>query len=593
MLDKEDIQNFRNYTKYIPTAKELINLREDIYSVLPITRYFIEKNNITDPEDLKACIKGLADAVFDDFSSTGYIDSRLYEIQAIENILKNPGIITRLYPSIKNSPNNHLVYNSNSSRSQRLVLINALDELSILEKFAKNYGITATTNPGSVVILGQDSSKIKKLVKLAIKVEKQKSMPQKVSAFLEEQLNESTNFAKEQLIDSLISIRDFLYGTGTLGNYISSYETTSKKFGFQDLDYEFTTNSYNKDSLGLLESFSKEYLQNLSLDDLCYLNTFWCNRFAKECNSFQFAFSAIDSIGLWQDIIDNNTNFTLPDNVLCAALQKNMFISKLLGKSFTIHQKSISSQEVKGEDTSDLLTKDYYSYYTQLDNYIGKNYTAFFADNLDGENNLLANLSFASYFSNLKMFAYQKKETTVFPMIKGLLNKPSLKNWGIIRNEILAGETFDSFAINKNNVLVAFDVPGFNMPFRFHISKDTLKDLAIQSPTKGLLPEYQGSEDFIVNNEVIPANIIMPIPKRHKKIITEETSKDNSNPHLWAHFSSLINGKLPEHFVQITKNKKKQFLSSRVPIYYTNIQTGKRYQKIGSKFAELEEENVR
>lgn len=593
MLDKEDIQNFRNYTKYIPTAKELINLREDIYSVLPITRYFIEKNNITDPEELKACIKGLADAVFDDFSSTGYIDSRLYEIQTIESILKNPGIITRLYPSIKNSPNNHLVYNSNSLRSQKLVLINALDELSILEKFAKNYGITATTNPSNVVILGQDSSKIKKLVKLAIKVEKQKSMPQKVSAFLEEQLNESTNFAKEQLIDSLISIRDFLYGTGTLGNYISSYETTSKKFGFQDLDYEFTTNSYNKDSLGLLESFSKEYLQNLSLDDLCYLNTFWCNRFAKACNSFQFAFSAIDSIGLWQDIIDNNTNFNLPDNVLCAALQKNMFISKLLGKSFTIHQKSISSQEVKGEDTSDLLTKDYYSYYTQLDNYIGKNYTAFFADNLDGENNLLANLSFASYFSNLKMFAYQKKETTVFPMIKGLLNKPSLKNWGIIRNEILAGETLDSFALNKNNVLVAFDVPGFNMPFRFHISKDTLKDLAIQSPTKGLLPEYQGSEDFIVNNEVIPANIIMPIPKRHKKIITEETSKDNSNPHLWAHFSSLINGKLPEHFVQITKNKKKQFLSSRVPIYYTNIQTGKRYQKIGSKFAELEEENVR
>lgn len=593
MLDKEDIQNFRNYTKYIPTAKDLINLREDIYSVLPITRYFIDKNNITDPEELKACIKGLADAVFDDFSSTGYIDSRLYEIQAIENILKNPGIITRLYPSVKNSPNNHLVYNSNSSRSQRLVLINALDELSILEKFAKNYGITATTNPGSVVILGQDSSKIKKLVKLAIKVEKQKSMPQKVSAFLEEQLNESTNFAKEQLINSLIAIRDFLYGTGTLGNYISSYETTSKKFGFQDLDYEFTTNSSNKDSLGLLESFSKEYLQNLSLDDLCYLNTFWCNRFAKECNSFQFAFSAIDSIGLWQDIIDNNTNFTLPDNVLCAALQKNMFISKLLGKSFTIHQKSISSQEVKGEDTSDLLTKDYYGYYTQLDNYIGKDYTAFFADNLDGENNLLANLSFASYFSNLKMFAYQKKETTVFPMIKGLLNKPSLKNWGIIRNEILAGETFDSFAINKNNVLVAFDVPGFNMPFRFHISKDTLKDLAIQSPTNGLLPEYQGSEDFIVNNEVIPANIIMPIPKRHKKIIAEETSKDNSNPHLWAHFSSLINGKLPEHFVQITKNKKKQFLSSRVPIYYTNIQTGKRYQKVGSKFTELEEENVR
>ena len=593
MLDKEDIQSFKNYTKYIPSSKEIINLRDDIFSILPILKYFINKKNITNPEELKTCISNFADAVFDDFSSTSYIDSRLYEIQTIESILKNPDIITKIYPSIKDSPNNHIIYNSNSLRSQRLVLINALDELSILENFSKKYGITATTNPNNVVIYGQDALKLKELTKLAINIAKQKSMPQKISTILEKQLNECTNFTKEQLIDSLTAIRNFLYGTGILGNYISFYEITSKKFGFSDLDYEFTTSSCNKDSLGLLESFSKEFLQSLSLDNLCYLHTFWCNRFAKECNSFQFAFSAIDSIDLWQDIIDDNTNFNLPDDILCAALQKNLFMSKLLTKTFNIHQENISLQEIKGKDPSASLTKDYSNYFCQLDNYIGKDYKAFFSNYLQGRNNLLADISFANYFSNLKMFAYQKKKTTIFPMIKSLLIKPSLKNWGLIRNEMIDGKSFDSLALNKNNVLVAFDVPGFNMPFRFHVNKDNLKDLAIQSTSNGLLPEYQGADDFIVNNEIVPTNIIMPIPKRHKKIITEAISSDNSNPHLWAHFRSLINGKLPEHFIKITKNNKNQVLSSRLPICYTNIQTGKRYQKIDNKFTELEDGNVR
>ena len=593
MLAKEDIQNFKNCTQYIPTNKEIINLRECIYSILPITKYLVKKNNIIDPEELKLCIRSFAQAVFDDFSSTGYIDSRLYEIQTIESILRNPSIITKIYPSIKNSPNNHIIYNSNSLRSQRLVLINAFDELSTLEKFANNYGITAHTNPSNVVIHSNNAPELKKLVKLAINVSKQSSMQKKVSTILQEELKESILFVKEQLINSLMSIRNFLYGTGILGNYISSYEATSKKFGFSDLEYEFTTNSYNKDSLGLLESLSKDFLQTQSLDELCYLHAFWCNRFAKECNSFQFAYSSIDSIDLWQDIINGDTRFHLPDKVLVSALQKNLFMSKLLTKTFNIHQQNISSQEVKGEDTTDVLTKDYSNYYYQLSNYIGKDYTSFFSNNLNGRNNLLADISFANCFSNLKMYAYQKKETTIEPLIKNMLDKPSLKNWGIIRNEILCGDNIDTFDLNKNNILVAFDVPGFNMPFRFHVSRDALKDLSIQSASNGLVPEYQGSEDFVFNNEVIPSNIMMPIPKRHKKIITEKINSNNSNPHLWAHFGSLINGKLPSHLMQIITNNKNQVVSSRLPVCYTNMKTGQRYFKIDNNFIELEDGNVR
>lgn len=169
------------------------------------------------------------------------------------------------------------------------------------------------------------------------------------------------------------------------------------------------------------------------------------------------------------------------------------------------------------------------------------------------------------------------------------MDRPYVKNWGIIRNELEDGYKYDSINAGRSMVLVAFDVQGFNMPFRFHIGKDLLQDLAQSNNPNCLVPEYQGADDFIVNSEIIPSNIIMPIPKRHKKIIMENATSDCPNKNLWEHFYFLMNGKFPSHLMETVQKGKNKSISSRLPIHYTNLKTGEQYLHKNNKFIELED----
>lgn len=159
------------------------------------------------------------------------------------------------------------------------------------------------------------------------------------------------------------------------------------------------------------------------------------------------------------------------------------------------------------------------------------------------------------------------------------------------------GNYLDSIAEDKKMVLVSFDAQGFNMPFRFHLLRDSLTDIIKLHNPNCLIPEYQGAEDFVVNinnkNELIPCNIIMPIQKSHKKVIMDNINNGTSNPNLWEHLHFLVNGKFPKHLTETIKKTKKQTFTSRLPIYYTNLQTGKRYVKNNNQFIEVDDDYVR
>lgn len=372
------------------------------------------------------------------------------------------------------------------------------------------------------------------------------------------------------------------------------YENNSKKFGFSDLKYEFSTNKFHKDSIGVRELFSADFLKTLNIDELCFLNAFWCNRFAKEASDIGLAFSSINSLDLWSDIIKGQTSFDLSDEALIAASQKYNFVSKLLRETFDIHRENIISKEIKeGKAFSAPASKDYTNYYAQLHRAINKDYFKYFSRYLDGSNSFLEDVSFSATYTNLESYAYCKKNSSIEPLIKDILATNRIKNWGIIRNELVDGKFSDSFSTNNNMVLLSFDVEGFNMPFRFHVFRDSLIELVKQSNTNFLIPEYQGSEDFIINNEVIPTNIIMPVPGRHRQTIINNSSNDKLNQKLWGHFYLLMNGKFPNHLTQTIKKNKKQTVKSRLPIYYTDIRTGKRYVKNNNKYVEIDDDYIR
>lgn len=594
MLDKTIVQRFNGAKNFIPPAYSISNLREGINFYIPIIQSFIKKYEITDTAELKDTLEIFVDGIFDTCSKYSYVDSSIYELQAINSILRDIGFITQNYPLLKDKPNTHTVYTSNLERSKKLALINAIDEVSIIEATAEKIGFTPGMNPKDIDIEGVSPEDAKLFLSLASKILSKKTINDKIIEMLKNQKKGCEDRIKESQISFLEALHRYFRGFGLLESYLAKYQNECISSGTSSLKYDFSTLQFDKDSVGLDDAFCEDYLKSLNAEELCFLSAFWCNRFAKEATRMDKAFSAINSLDLWQDIIDGKTQFSPSESSLVSALQKYTFLSDLLGESFLLHQKYVFTKEVEqGSNFSDSLSRDYTSFYRQVNKQIGEAYASYFSKELHSDNNFLMDSIFSAPFTNLRTFAYYKKDTTLVPIVKGLLANPHLKNWGIIRNEFLDNGVFVDSVAQGPKVLLGFDVEGFNRPFRFHMKKDDLMDILKCQGNGYTFPEYQGSQDFIVNNRLLKSSIIMPIPKRHRPIIREGT-KNGPNKDLWEHLYFLTNGKFPPHLMQETPSTSNgKPILSRQPVIYTDLRTGKRYTKKQNNYVEVGEDNVR
>lgn len=594
MLDKTIVQRFNSAKNFIPPAYSISNLREGLNFYIPIIQAFIKKYEITDTAELKDTLEIFVDEIFDTCSKYSYVDSSIYELQAINSILRDIGFITQNYPLLKDKPNTHTVYTSNLERSKKLALINAIDEVSIIEATAEKIGFTPGMNPKDIDIEGVSPEDAKLFLSLASKILSKKTINDKIIEMLKNQKKGCEDRIKESQISFLEALHRYFRGFGLLESYLAKYQNECISSGTSSLKYDFSTLQFDKDSVGLDEAFCEDYLKSLDAEELCFLSAFWCNRFAKEATRMDKAFSAINSLDLWQDIIDGKTQFLPSESSLVSALQKYTFLSDLLGESFLLHQKYVFTKEVEqGSNFSDSLSRDYTSFYRQVNKQIGEAYASYFSKELHSDNNFLMDSIFSAPFTNLRTFAYYKKDTTLIPIVKGLLANPHLKNWGIIRNEFLDNGVFVDSVAQGSKVLLGFDVEGFNRPFRFHMKKDDLMDILKCQGNGYTFPEYQGSQDFIVNNRLLKSSIIMPIPKRHRPIIREGT-KNGPNKDLWEHLYFLTNGKFPPHLMQETPSTSNgKPILSRQPVIYTDLRTGKRYTKKQNNYVEVGEDNVR
>lgn len=594
MLDKTIVQRFNSAKNFIPPAYSISNLREGLNFYIPIIQAFIKKYEITDTAELKDTLEIFVDEIFDTCSKYSYVDSSIYELQAINSILRDIGFITQNYPLLKDKPNTHTVYTSNLERSKKLALINAIDEVSIIEATAEKIGFTPGMNPKDIDIEGVSPEDAKLFLSLASKILSKKTINDKIIEMLKNQKKGCEDRIKESQISFLEALHRYFRGFGLLESYLAKYQNECISSGTSSLKYDFSTLQFDKDSVGLDDAFCEDYLKSLNAEELCFLSAFWCNRFAKEATRMDKAFSAINSLDLWQDIIDGKTQFSPSESSLVSALQKYTFLSDLLGESFLLHQKYVFTKEVEqGSNFSDSLSRDYTSFYRQVNKQIGEAYASYFSKELHSDNNFLMDSIFSAPFTNLRTFAYYKKDTTLVPIVKWLLANPHLKNWGIIRNEFLDNGVFVDSVAQGPKVLLGFDVEGFNRPFRFHMKKDDLMDILKCQGNGYTFPEYQGSQDFIVNNRLLKSSIIMPIPKRHRPIIREGT-KNGPNKDLWEHLYFLTNGKFPPHLMQETPSTSNgKPILSRQPVIYTDLRTGKRYTKKQNNYVEVGEDNVR
>lgn len=573
--------------EYNPNEKDVKNLNRSINIFASILKYFAEQYKINTVDELYGVSYHFIDSIFKDVSEHKYIDSRLYELYTLEHLLKNKNLIKELYPIAKEQKNNHLMYDANIDRTQKLVLTNAIYELEFLENFTRENNITYDTDLDKHI---KDNPQAKEHLLLIKNILKAKNVYDKLETILEFERKTSKEFIINNQKASLETVYKFFNTFRFDSLYLEQYNHSKEKFGFSELEYDISDikNSFFNDNL---TSSKKEGFR-----DLCFTNAFWFNRFAKECAQITDAFCAIDSFNLWPSILKGQTEFDIPREQLILSLKKTNFLKEVLEETYKYHDKNITSNYLKYNPKEVSLEGNYSTHYKKLHAIIQKAYNNYFYNGYLTNNDFFENAAFATRFVNLERFAYKAKDTTLEPLIENMLLNNHCKNWGIIRNELQNGKMVDSIAnTERDKIVLAFDIEGFNMPFTFHIPKENLKKLVKASNTDGWIPEYQGYEDFIGYNpsskrqEKIPSNFIAPIPKRLRPTIMENAKKDGPSKNLWEHFNYLMNGKFPKHLTQTIKSSNKKTVESRLPIYYTNIFTGKRATLENKKYKEVDD----
>ena len=145
-----------------------------------------------------------------------------------------------------------------------------------------------------------------------------------------------------------------------LKKYKRNNDTNMINSGLRGYTYELSRNEHEKDTFGIEEIFSKEVLDKLDLDNVITLSTFWQNRYSKEIENIGEAFFTIDTLGLWDDIINGKTNVEISDNdiegvynkIQCLKNISASFLDNIKGKHKEITQEELELEykRVSGED---------------------------------------------------------------------------------------------------------------------------------------------------------------------------------------------------------------------------------------------------
>lgn len=578
MIKQNYIHEFNKCKKYEPSDMDIRVLRKDLQKYIQILTQICKENNITDPDQIKVYVTNLINMIFDNCGQNSYIDSALYEFYAVKDILKDHSILDKEYENIKDTPYVEKIFTADKTRSYRLALIKVLNEIRQMEEFAQKHHITGKSNINDYNLPNKTKEQ-KQLFQLLVNLTKESNMRNKILLGLEAEIPSYENSIRETQISSLKNLHEFFKSFGFSEAYVSAYNSSRKKFGIKGLD--ITEEDFDN-------IFSQESLEKLSTDQLCFLNTTWCNRFAKETYRLTATFNAINSMNLWQDIINGNTNVSLPDNCLKASLKKSNFLKNIVRDSFNIHSKNVIASEYNGTASQNSFTQNYTDFYKKIQNLIQEHYDIYFRNYGLVNNDFLDDAALVAPSINLEMFLYRKKDTTLEPNIMNMLNNNYCKNWGISRYEYRKNELIDTIAANKKKVLLAFDIEGFNMPLLYHIDLEKLIDIVKTNNCECIIPEYEGHDDFIINDSIIPSNIVMPIPKSHRKTIMDNSKIEGPTQKLWQHLYFLMNGKLPEHFTETIKLNSKKTATVRKPIYYSSLTSGKRFLKEKNNFIEVD-----
>lgn len=523
---------------------------------------YINKFEKMDERDLQSYIGSKFQSDLQEYSSIPGTRIISRKIDTISNLIYNPEIVKSIYEKVKDESIGPIDYEGcyeDKEQCKTLIIKEALIRCKMLEDMKETLKIADTKK-----IKDKEMQKYLKAI--------EKNDDQKIIEVLKIMNQELQEKEKNISIKNLVFVGKFLKEYGVLEREAEMQNSNYKKLGLDKL--EVTIESDKDGNIGVNDLFEENYLRNLSNKQLTILNAFWQNRYTKIVDDIVDTLFIYNKMNLWERSNRNEIEKISNEKILNILLQKNI-CSNIFKKRFKYENRNIKRKVLDNNSFGKM-----YIDLSNIDENAQKEYHNYFKDKIqESKNDLITDFTDVVPMQNLITNTYRKKDDALNACIIGVMSSRNNFNWGYIpeikdnRNSIERDEKF---------VLIGFDYPGFNMPLRVHINKNSLISLIKNNKGDTTIPEYKNPEDFEVGGRIVPTNVLMPLTlKMESEIIryNKEVNRDNtkySNIKIIKHFSNFITKRVKgikkstEQTKYVDINSKIAQLSKEVPLDEAN-----------------------
>lgn len=576
-----------------PTApklsrSEIITFNKDLQSFFKYIREIFDKNPEISNEELKQNIQEALVTLNIECANNSSFRSSSLRVDICNYFKEHPSEFKELYKKLIDEEketgipiyaSENIIYSSNKEQSKIQFLKQLITSYRRLKSsfnendasFLKDY---AKSSPKRKRLI-RDVQTSKEIVNFIVKNEMFFTDEMTgITQFFKDEVEFLAQELKKDYINSLKNTYNQLEKFNLFENYKKDHNKQVAKIGLPELMLS------DKDISDMKSRLSNVSLSDFSLTELSSLNAFWINRLTKEIISFNTSFFTVSNLDLWDsirtapiesssnDFYDNHIDLMVKDEEIEAVNEKMRFLSDQLTYYYNKLLSDIYSNnnlENNVSSGSSMRTVDLASELNLLQQQIGDDYNKYFSALNNhilnkSDNNLFNDFSLYHIAANIVCNSYSIKSNIMISQLSALFNNTiSSKNWGICLEK--------GKKPNKSSkVVIAIDVPGFNMPFRLHMQRDLLEDFlkANQNTTK--IPLYQGENDFIktINNKqsVITTPILMPISKEYKQTIEKlscSIPESNKYNNFIKHLNFISNStSYPEHLKTEPQSKRKK-----------------------------------
>lgn len=354
--------------------------------------------------------------------------------------------------------------------------------------------------------------------------------------YMKKRREDTNKEIKKRYVELLVNAGNFMRKYQFLNNDLELYNQDMRSLALHDLMYVLEKKDKDDESdLSLEEIFSREYLENLNLEQLAALNLFWQNRLTKSLEKM------INGIFMKKHVkVEQGKDVAnkLRQNIYRKEICLNIY--EKVSKTLTKGKKYI---KYKIDENNPDFIEEYNKYF---DEELSQDATDFMQD-----------MSDIAIYENVRINAYKVKCDMLKMLLQNTLKYNSkISNWGIIEEKK-----------QKNGFyLIGIDFPGLNFPIKVHMRKGDLKDFLNNINGNSIVPIYRGNDDFIYENKRIASHILVPLTREKEGVIIKKASESipiDMRYLLYQHLGNLVTVK--------TKKVKKIFAER-----YIDLETGKK-----------------